>query len=142
MVLAIPALALWVPGGCYALLSATLAAYVIRPYPRALGFSAMMIFAISVATSLAFGSVSEIPVMLVRIFAHQQPAAETSLGTALHASLTLALATLAVAVVLGYDTRRAARGVVSDGVWERQHLRRTQLLRDEARSNPPPLVCS
>ncbi len=140
-VLVVPLLAMWVPGGWYALLSASMTAYLVRPFPRTLTLSAAMILAVSVATPFALGATSQPWAVMAQMLTRHTDQTEPPSVLVLRIGLTLAIATLTVAVVLGYDTRRVARGVVSDSVWNRQHLRRTQLLRGEARDNPPPLVC-
>ncbi len=133
------AITLILPGGWYVLIAATMSTALVQPWPRHLALAGVLVAVLAISATLIAGDASATSQQVVAnlLRTNQHPSLTSIVATV---ALDMAVAQLAIASILGYDTRRVRRGVVLDSVWERQKRRRIQVLRSEARNHPPPVV--
>ena len=133
------AITLLLPGGWYVLVAATMSTALVQPWPRHLAASAVLVAVLAgLALLIAGDRLATGEQLLANLLrSNEHPSLSSIVATI---ALDMVAAMITISSILGYDTRRVRCGVVLESVWDRQKLRRTQVLRSEARNNPPPLV--
>ncbi len=126
-------------GGWYLILCTALVAWTLQLDPRRMYSLGIIWCAIALAAStLAGQSITEILTALYITSAQND--SPDSWSKVAHVALVANGAAWTVATLLAFDRRRVNRALVDSRVWDRQTLRRKQLLRSWARNRTVPEV--